>query len=132
MSTKDDIARVTAKMRRNAHQLKFAVVLEAVGRIVRRTPVDTGRARGSWQVTVGSPASGVPDRLDLAGTAEPDKVGRMAGSILFGIPTYIVSNLDYMDKLEHGSSKQAPNGMVALTAAEIPAIVELASQRFGV
>ncbi len=34
-------------------------------------------------------------------------------------PIYITNNLPYISKLENGSSKQAPNGMVNLTMNEV-------------
>ena len=42
--------------------------IELFGRVVKMTPVDTGRAKGNWQCTVGSPATDEIDRLDKSGS----------------------------------------------------------------
>jgi len=92
--------------------------------VIQKTPVDTGRARSSWELTVdkenvnpppasGTSFNGVGEAI-AKGTAELQNVGPYS--------TIIVStNLDYMEYLENGSSKQAPNGMVAITLEEVKA-----------
>ena len=57
----DDFAR---KIPGKVSALQKKIVLEALKRIVERTPVDTGRARGNWQVTIGTPARGVVEDSD--------------------------------------------------------------------
>ncbi len=91
--------------------------------IVKRTPVDTGRAKGSWGI--GTEHS--PDFLppgDYGDTVE------MVGEATMGAFTFhvedsqviIYNNLDYIEKLESGDgSKQAPEGMVAISLAEFEA-----------
>lgn len=49
-------------------RLTRAVALRALRGVVLGTRVDTGRARGNWQATEGSPASGELDRADAAGS----------------------------------------------------------------
>ncbi len=121
--TDADIARVVAKMRRAPEQLKRALVLEAVSRVVRRTPVDTGRARGNWQVTMSAPGDGYEwDRYDRSGTVALAQAQTVNAPI--GVPVYIVNNLPYIERLEHGWSKQAPAGMVGITAVEIQPLAD--------
>ncbi len=95
------------------------IVLEALRRVVAKTPVDTGRARANWQVTIGSPATSQLDITDKDGGATIAK-GLAA---IQGLPPYqivwISNNMDYIEDLEHGSSKQAPEGMVEVTVAEL-------------
>ena len=91
-----------------------ATHMEALSRIVLRTPVDTGRARNSWQSTVGRPAT-TDLRLDDP-IAEGERV--LEGLAPF-TPTYISSNVPYILRLEYGHSRQAPEGMVALTVEEL-------------
>lgn len=47
--------------------LQKAVALEMLSRLVEKTRVKTGRARGGYQVTIGQPASGDTGALDQAG-----------------------------------------------------------------
>lgn len=84
--------------------------------IVLTTPVDTGRARGSW--TIGNNA------LPRSYNAGNDKGGLRAlsqgqGRITrakAGESLFIATNLAYMPFLEYGSSFQAPRGMVRIAA----------------
>lgn len=86
------------------------------------TPVDTGRARGNWQMTLGVPAVGVIDRTDKTGTTVISDVRRMVGGV--GSVNYLTNNLEYVSDLEYGSSTQAPEGMVRVNHARITAIIE--------
>jgi len=96
------------------------IALEMFRRVILRTPVDTGRARGNWQTTIGAPAIGTVDAKDPSGCAAIAKAtavgltwrARTGASIL------LTNNLPYIERLEHGYSKQAPSGMVAITVAE--------------
>lgn len=95
---------------------------EGLRRVVLKTPVDTGRARGSWQVSHGSPAVGDPDRTDPSGgvSIAEGLAEIQQGTDPFGV-VYITSNLAYILALENGHSGQAPEGMVATTIAELEA-----------
>lgn len=95
------------------------IVLEALRRLVKKTPVDTGRARGNWQVTIGSPVDGQLDKKDPEG----DSTIAIGLAALAGLPPFqvvwISNNVDYIEFLEEGSSGQAPEGMLAITIEEL-------------
>ena len=95
------------------------IVLEALLRLVEKTPVDTGRARGNWQVTIGSPAEGQFDQTDKEGG---DTIAKGLAA-LAGLPdmqvVWISNNIDYIEELEHGHSGQSPEGMLAITIEEL-------------
>jgi hypothetical protein len=112
-------------------------------KLIMRTPVgspeqvdDPGQARGNWQTTIGSPASGARDNPDPSGTAT---IAEMKGVVKSWKPNtgdslFITNNLSYIPVLEYGLypnppkrgtgrtingfSTQAPNGMVGITVAE--------------
>lgn len=99
------------------------IAMEVYGRIIKRTPVDTGRARANWMLSLGNP--------DLATTESTDKTGQTTlASGLSQVAKYtdgsiwITNNLPYIKRLENGWSKQAPNGMVRLTIAEFSSVVK--------
>lgn len=95
------------------------VALQGLTGVVRKTPVDTGRARGNWQVTEGSPASGDVDGTDRDGNGTiNDGNGEIARADPFGV-LYIANNLPYIERLENGHSQQAPGGMLELTFQEL-------------
>lgn len=99
------------------------IAIDALSDIITITPVDFGRARSNWFVTVGT------DVL-LETTLELDKTGEKAiarGKAVLanyanaeGLPPItIYNNLVYINELENGSSRQAPNGMVQVTINNI-------------
>lgn len=97
------------------------LTLDAWTKLSRRTPVDTGRARASWVVAVNEPAGGPPL---MPGTYSPPATPSVDG-IDGTTAIFVTSNLIYMEALENGHSKQAPNGMVRITVAEIAAEIDV-------
>jgi hypothetical protein len=98
------------------------LTFELLSRVVLKTPVDTGRARGNFQVTIGSPAETTLEALDRGGgaTISAGLTGLAALTAL--VPVWITNNLPYIERLENGWSKQAPQGMLAVSMAEIRVI----------
>ncbi|MDH3377781.1 MAG: HK97 gp10 family phage protein [Gammaproteobacteria bacterium] len=103
-------------------KLQKRVALDLLRRIVFRTPVDTGRARGNWQVNLGRALEQSVNQLDRAGVST---LAQGAGVINRSTNPYaiitIFNNVNYIKFLEGGSSQQAPSGMVALSIAEVEA-----------
>ena len=112
--------RAAADVDRMALLFQKRVALEALERVVAKTPVDTGRARQSWQVR-----RNATSEADVGEWQQRDSVVEGQGVILalkepYGI-VHIFSNVEYIEFLENGSSQQAPEGMVALTVRELEA-----------
>lgn len=99
--------------------LQKKIVLEALRQIVLRTPVDTGRARGNWQTTIVQPAGGQLDAVDKQGDETITKGLAAIATLLPYQVVYIANNLEYIEFLEDGSSKQTPEGMVKMTVEEL-------------
>ena len=112
--------------------------LDLMTRIVKRTPVATGRARSGWDLTVGSPSDFMPPETDVGGEkATPGQtftsafsggqVGFAAGAAgIDGIQqVFIVNNLPYIEALENGHSQQSPLGMVQISMDEVASEIEL-------
>lgn len=101
--------------------LQKKVSLEALRRVIEKSPVLTGRFRGNWQVAVGVRPTGELQVADTTGSNTLSK-GSQPITALDDLDTvYIVNNLPYAKKLDQGSSQQAPAGMIAITVAEINA-----------
>lgn len=88
------------------------------GKIKKRTPVDTGRARASWDVSVNSMSSYVPPEGATTAKEFPNL------SLTERDELFIMSNLVYIEPLENGSSSQAPLGMVRVSVAETEAQID--------
>jgi len=99
--------------------LQKKMVLEALKRLVNKTPVDTGRARGNWQVTISNPAAGQLETTDKEGSGTIARGLAALGGLKPYMVVWITNNLDYIEFLEDGSSTQAPEGMMTVTIQEL-------------
>ena len=138
-SNRDQVRRTLDAWQGEVRALPSALVrayaLEAIRRLVLKTPVDTGRARGNWQVGEGSPDTTVSEATDPNGTRVAGelvaRINRLTGMQL----VYLTNGLPYIPVLEHGGypireggtakvtaegfSRQAPQGMIGVTIAEL-------------
>lgn len=99
-------------------------VQEMGQRIVMRTPVDTGAARGGWWPALGMTPQLGGGAADPGGQATVSRIAMVAAQMKPGDVFTLANNIKYIRKLEYGSSKQAPGGMMRITAAEGEQIVE--------
>lgn len=121
-----DLNKFIASTRIAADVAVRKIAFDLFSAIVKKTPVDTGRARSSWTVGVGYPNTSVaPEtkRKRSAARATEKSLSQLRKLARFklGQSIYLLNNLDYVIFLEEGSSKQAPYGMVRLSIGEIRA-----------
>lgn len=100
------------------------VVIEIGSSVIRLSPVDTGRFKGNWQFSVGSPSNHSINTFDKAGHETITALVAEVSNLEAGQVAYIVNNLVYGIPLEYGHSDQAPAGMVQITLARFQQIVE--------
>ena len=127
MGFADDVQKWAKRVGARADQVPRIVAVQISGQIIERTPVNTGRAKGNWQATIETPASGVLDNEDRSGSGTMQKTYRVANDFKAGHVFYLVNNLPYIRRLEQGWSRQAPAGMVAVTVSEFQQAVALAA-----
>lgn len=99
------------------------VCLEVLKRIVFRTPVDTGRARGNWQVEINRAASGVVDiegsEGEMADFAMSNGIQKLGDIPAFSL-VHLTNNLEYISYLEYDRrSAQHPEGFLEITLSEM-------------
>lgn len=82
-----------------------------------------GRLRGSWQASIGAPSTSEPSRIDPSGGDTIAAAAAALASFQAGPSIYLTSNVPYASRIEYGWSKQAPNGMVRVSVAEVSDIV---------
>lgn len=121
-----DVRRFVEKAKGNATLVVRKVALDVFSRVVLRSPVDTGRFRGNWQCSVGSIDRTVTQQLDPTGQNSVNRVKATASSLVPGTVAYLANSLPYARRLEYGWSRQAPSGMVRVTAREYQASVRRA------
>lgn len=101
------------------------ISLEALQRIVNRSPVDTGRFRAAWITAVGETAALFLSLSGEAAQSTGDPINRGLQALRNLKPFSVVSisnNVRYGEFLERGSSKQAPRGVVDVTFEELRTI----------
>ena len=88
--------------------------------VVDKSPVDTGRFRGNWNPSIGSPDFSTSEITDPSGGATKSRINAVVSSYtLNGQSVFLTNSLPYAERLENGWSKQAPNGMVRLSVMEV-------------
>ena len=94
-----------------------ATALQALSGVIERSPVDTGHFRGNNIVSVGAPDSDIDEMAeDESGTETLAQGMSIIGRVTNAFDViYIQNNLPYAEKLENGSSTQAPAGVYAIT-----------------
>jgi hypothetical protein len=112
-------------------KLGRAAALELTARIVRRTPVRSGRARANWNPSVGEPDIETSTSTNQERALQ--RVGPVAHrlNISHGEVFWLSNGLPYIQRLEEGWSKQAPDGMVKITELEMKGWLERNARRFG-
>lgn len=132
-----DVAQFNARTFRDVEVIFRKTILEIGKRVVEKTPVDKGYARGGWQTTTGSPAS-----VDVERTGAGPALQELQGVALqaqLSDAVFLTNLVPYIGVLEFGGypldpeggegktvggfSTQAPNGMVRVTIAEFDYIV---------
>lgn len=120
------LAKFAAKAGDRADEVMRVCALEMLSRICLRTPVDSGRLRGNWQVSIGAPVTSEIDRKDKTENAGPTVA---AGSSVIarytsGPSIWITNNLPYAVSIEYGlRRRKGPAAMIRLTQREFKGIV---------
>ena len=97
------------------------VALQVLQGVIFLPPVDTGRARGNWQVSQGSPIETPLEVTDPAGAGTLSRGTTRLLAIVLGETVWITNNVEYISYLEHGTDRMAAQPMVAPTLARVAA-----------
>lgn len=98
--------------------------------VIRRTPVKTGQARDSWRISLGYPQYEFSLKYSDTNRAsyqhgsdltqdEAVRFNVVAATFRVGQAIYIANGQPYIEKLDNGSSQQAPMGMTRPTLQEV-------------
>ena len=130
MSFNSELNDFTKKAGKNAEKIFRGTTISLFGRIIKRTPVKTGRLKGNWQIDVNKPPTGIVSIDD--NTPISQSSGVSTAKVITGVgkasledTIYMANNLPYAQLVENGNySTQAPAGMVGVTAAEFEREIE--------
>lgn len=126
MSFATDISAFVKKTNIKADIVLRKIAFDCFNGVITMSPVDTGRFRGSWNISINSPNLSVLPEIFTkspisAGSPLTDQQARgwnlegVLSGITFGQTIYITNNLPYAVALENGWSKQAPHGVMRVT-----------------
>ena len=119
------LAQLAEKIGADLETVARKATFELFRAVVLRSPVDTGRFRANWNVTSGAASYAITPSTEAGRSAQETA---KALTLPVGGVTYLANGLPYAQRLEFGYSKQAPGGMVRLSAAEFDAYVRKAVQ----
>lgn len=135
MSFAGQVKVATLNLRGYQEEVVKSTLFKAVSMIIKRTPVDEGRARGNWQATIGAPTKAPTPKQDKSGQPTISAAQNVINAMEMGQTFYLTNNLPYIEVLEFGGypnppkggqgktangfSRKAPQGMVRITLTEI-------------
>jgi hypothetical protein len=117
-----NVADFAEKINVNVATVVRAAATELWGKVILRSPVDTGYFRRNWAISVDIPVTDTVGEPPPKGTVLPPPA--MPEIEPGALHVWLVNNCAYAERLEAGSSRQAPNGMVAISVAELEAGME--------
>ena len=130
MSFAKDLDKITLNLSGYAENMVRATLFNLSYRIIKESPVDTGRFRGNWQASVNTPKVTKLKRKDRTGTSTITAVNNVLEKFSMGQTFYLTNNLPYARRLEYGShSKQAPNGFLRINVMRVQSELEKARKR---
>lgn len=100
-----------------------SIVFKIGETLVTLSPVDTGRFKGNWQLGIDQTTSSSLIRMDPDGFATLNEIAQKVTSFTAGQIAYLQNHVLYGYDLEYGSSMQAPDGVVRVTAQRFLRIV---------
>jgi hypothetical protein len=116
-----DLTQLGQQFQAQLDGVQKAIADSALTELVMRTPIDTGRAKSNWTVGINSLGSGPIPAHDpgVAGSTFNQNAQQaisdgqaVIATARSGQTINITNNLDYIRKLNDGSSVQAPAGFV--------------------
>lgn len=124
-----DLSKILDKAKDNASQVARAIALELETRVVLKSPVDSGRLRGNWNVGINS-IDTAEKPADKTGSSSNTRAISSLSKFKLGDTIWITNNLPYVQKLEfglygngaktiNGYSMQAPHGFIRITFKEV-------------
>lgn len=128
MSFAKQVERFCQKAQGKADKTVRAITFALFREVIMRTPVDTGRLKANWQVSIGAPASGTVEAVDKSGSRTIANMAAGMGG--WGTYTALTNNLPYAYRIEFDgwSHTKAPQGMVRVSMARIESIVRKAAR----
>ena len=140
MSFAEDINKFVQKVGSNADLVVRKTVLDIGRSLVEKTPVGDadywknppppgyvgGHARANWSHSEGTQTVQEFSGVDPDGSTSNNRIAASVTEKAAGKVHFIQNSVPYIQALEDGHSRQAPNGFIALTATEFQDVIQKA------
>jgi hypothetical protein len=135
-----DPARLVQGSIENIEKVRRIYAFEILRRVIMRSPVDSGRFRSNWLVSLGNETSETRDAIDKSGNSALKEGQAIIDKAEGDNVIVIQNNVSYGAKIEYGGftkkpetaktiggwSKQAPKGVVGITLSQAGQIFQAA------
>ena len=111
MTVETDLHRYSVNVRKLGEKRIRSALLDFTTKVIKATPVDTGRLRGNWQASINQPIltqiAEIVSQADAINASE-----NVTKKIKLGDFFFFTNNLPYARRIEEGYSQQMPQGML--------------------
>ena len=119
LTAKGGVEQIVAITRRNVAQVMQMATVEFYRQVIISTPVDTGRARNGWNITIQAPSVTVPPEGQYSMPHIEEHGLSTIISVTLEQVIYITNRVPYIENLNNGSSQQAPARFAELAAGRV-------------
>lgn len=141
-SFSETVASFSRQTSQKVDRVRRVVTLKLLGSVVMNTPVDTGRLRGNWRPSGGSPLTETTAREDKAGDAVLREIEALTSVSTGDNSVFLTNNLPYAGVAEYGGwhgptekvtdegySRQSPAGMVRKNVVRFNQLIKVEAGR---
>lgn len=116
MSFSADVTKWVNRSKASIEELRKQIIIELFSSVILDTPVDTGRLRGNWLISMDEPKTESVQITDPSGATTIENVTKLANALPAGKDkaVFLTNNLPYAYRVEYDgwSHTKAPRGMV--------------------
>lgn len=128
MSFSADLDKAVLNLKGYTEKQVKGTLFSLAARVIKESPVDTGRFRGNWQASLNTPNKSTTGSLDRSGGGAINEVAAVVNNLQLGQVFWLTNNLPYARRLEYGYSKQAPNGFLRINVQRVQFALNQAKQ----
>ncbi len=127
MSFSAQISQYSKGTRDKIDRIRRGVTLKLLGAVVMDTPVLSGRLRGNWRPSEGTPVLDAIDRVDPSGAIVMSEITAAVQASTGDAAVYLTNNLPYAKRIEYDgwSHIKAPEGMVRRNVARFNRLIKV-------
>jgi hypothetical protein len=105
-----EVKKAIAKNKKQANKDIHAMYFVGLRTIIKATPIDEGRARNNWYLTVGNPSSQFGRPAAKGGNGSHRSVSTQMPAYVLNKKLYFTNNLKYIGMLEYGGYPNPSKG----------------------